>query len=168
MIRCREGVERGGGGDEKRRYIPMRSAAAMMMRNDDILTRRGGKNGEDRLESLSLLPPSCCTGCLTSKKSDKGSPHRVSLKCTPLPPPLSLRISLCVTHCIFWSLSTCCVHKELFISLAHDLRSLEGVICVFAADFSLTFFHAFFSPAVNWIAVRVHCCLTKLALCYRK
>ncbi len=68
--RCREGVG-GGGGDEKRRYIPMRSAAAMMMRNDDILTRRGGKNGEDRLESLSLLPPPASTGCLTSKKSDK-------------------------------------------------------------------------------------------------
>jgi hypothetical protein len=96
-----------GGGDEKRRYIPMRSAAAMMMRNDDILTRRGGKNGEDRLESLSLLPPPCRTGCLTSKKSDKdpltGCPWNILLFL------LSLYVYHCVSLTAFVGLSQHCV-----------------------------------------------------------
>jgi hypothetical protein len=131
----------GGGRDEKRRYIPMRSAAAMMMRNDDILTRRGGKNGEDRLESLSL-PPSCGTGCLTSKKSDKdpltGCPWNILL----------FLLSLYVYHYVsltafLVSLNILCTYRAVYITSSRP-RSLEGVICAFAADFSLTFFPAFF------------------------
>ncbi len=122
--RCREGV---GGGDEKRRYIPMRSAAAMMMRNDDILTRRGGKNGEDRLESLSLLPPPCCTGCLTSKKSDKdpltGCPWNILL---------FLLLSLYVYHCVsltaFFSLSQHIVYtyRAVYITSSRPPQSRRG------------------------------------------
>jgi hypothetical protein len=101
------------------------------------------------------------------QKERQGSPHRVSLKYTPLP-PLSLRtVYNYVTQCIFLvSLNILCTYRAVYITSSRP-RSLEWVICEFAADFSLTFSRVF-SPAVNWIALRVHCYLTKLALYYRK